>query len=102
MTEGITDQPDLIMNRFITIVDDTTGAYTVSLKTGDVLVAQLFTDVTDGEVDDVQSFYFTPISLTGFSASAGGDEAQTFSSPFRIAPSEAGIVYYRFPVLAAV
>jgi len=33
--------------------------------------------------------------LTGFSASAGGDEAQTFSSPFRAGASDVGIVYYK-------
>lgn len=101
MTEDITDQPDQVMNHFVTIVDDTTGTYTISPQTGDVLLAQFFTD-ENTTVDEVQSFYFLPVVLTGFNASAGGDEAQTFSSPFRAAPSTNGVVYYRFPVLAAV
>lgn len=99
MTEGITDQPEAIMNHFVTIADETTGTYTISPKDGEELIAQLYTD-EGGDVDEVISFYFLPIVLTGFSASAGGDEAQTFSSPFRAAPSDVGVVYYRFPVLA--
>ena len=99
MIDSVTDQSGAIMNHFVAIADETSGTYTISPKDGDIIIAQLYTDDSE-ETDGVISFYFLPIVLTGFSASAGGDEAQTFSSPFRAAPSDVGVVYYRFPVLA--
>ena len=99
MVTDITDQPDAIMNHFVSVVDESTGTYTINPKSEVQVLAQLVTDDSD-VADDIFSFYFTPVVLTGFSASAGGDNPQAFSSPFRIGTSEAGVTYYKFPVLA--
>jgi hypothetical protein len=83
------------MNDFVTIVEqDGETLYTILKKAGRELFAQLFTDSTE-DAGEVTGYYFAPIVLTGFSASAGGDDAQAFSSPFRIGPSDVGVVYYR-------
>jgi len=94
MTSGLTDRAEGFLNRFVTIVNQT-GAddYTVNLKDDAEIWVQLYTDFSE-EPGDRTGYYFSPIVLTGFSASAGGDDAQTFSSPFRIAPSDVGVVYY--------
>lgn len=99
MTTDITDQANAIMNHFVSIVDESTGTYTINPKSGTTILAQLVTDDTT-IADETFAFYFTPIVLTGFSASAGGDNPQSFSSPFRIGTSPVGVTYYKFPVLA--
>ena len=94
MISGVTDQANALMNHFVTIATED-GTYSISPKSGQSIYAQLMTDDTS-DVGEFLSFYFLPVVLTGFSASAGGDDAQTFSSPFRAAPSDSGIVYYKF------
>jgi len=94
MTSGITDLDGSMLNQFVTIIhqeDDTT--YTISPKEGIEIFVQLFTDTTE-ESGETTGYYFSPVVLTGFSGSAGGDDAQTFSTPFRIAPSDVGLCYY--------
>jgi len=93
MITGITDKENGLLNQFATIVkqDDTT--YEIFPKESVDLFVQLYTDTTEESGEDT-GYYFTPIVLTGFSASAGGDDAQTFSSPFRVAASDVGVVYY--------
>jgi len=95
MTTEITDAPNGLLNQFVTIVEqDGDTSMTIMPKEGVEVYAQLFTDNTEVS-GEVTGYYFTPIVLTGFSASAGGDDAQTFSTPFRIAPSPVGVCYYR-------
>lgn len=95
MINGITDEPNALLNRFVNIVSQDSSSYTISPKMGSSLYAQLITDDTT-EVGEDFSFYFLPVVLTGFSASAGGDEAQAFSSPFRAGSSTSGVTYYKF------
>lgn len=95
MIQGITDAPNALLNRFVNIVSQDGTTYSVAPKTGSSLFAQLITDDTN-EAGEFYSFYFLPVVLTGFSASAGGDDAQTFSTPFRAASSTNGVTYYKF------
>ncbi len=93
MTSEITDKAGNLLNNFVTIVHQDVADMVISPKEGVDIFVQLYTDVSESS-GDTTGYYFTPIVLTGFSASAGGDEAQTFSSPFRVAPSDVGVCYY--------
>ena len=93
MTSEITDKAGNLLNNFVTIVHQAESEMVISPKDGIDIFVQLFTDTSEAS-GETTGYYFTPIVLTGFSASAGGDEAQTFSSPFRVAPSDVGVVYY--------
>jgi len=94
MTSGITDKAGSLLNQFATIVEQDGTDMVISPKDGDEIYAQLYTDVSEAS-GETTGYYFLPVVLTGFSASAGGDEAQTFSSPFRAGASDVGIVYYK-------
>ena len=88
---GVTDQPGGITSEFISIVntpnDGATADFYASSTT--ILFAELYTnkESTNGENID---FYFLPISLSSYSASAAiqGSPAQAFSSSFRVASSD--------------
>ncbi|RLD22218.1 MAG: hypothetical protein DRI69_01900 [Bacteroidetes bacterium] len=94
MTSGITDRDGRLMNQFVTIVEQAAGEMNIFPKEGYDIYVQLYTDISEAP-GETTGYYFLPIVLTGFSASAGGDDAQSFSSPFRAAPSDVGIVYYK-------
>ncbi len=94
MTSGITDQPGSFLNQFASIVEQDGATMVITPKTDIEFYAKLVTDDTV-EVGETSAYYFLPVVLTGFSASAGGDEAQTFSTPFRAGASDVGIVYYK-------
>jgi len=104
-TVGVTDSKDGFQNQFVSIVKqdaDATEPYSIDMVGDSTIIAQLFTDKTTQE-GEWESFYLVPMTLTGFSASAGGDEAQAFSSGFRVAPVDgAGIAFYEYknPVVA--
>lgn len=97
MTIGVTDDVNGFQNRFVSIVKQDGSTYTVSLANDAVFYVQLFTDATT-TTGEIESFYFMPIAVTGFSASAGGEDAQTFSSPFKVAPSDEGVMFYEYTV----
>jgi hypothetical protein len=94
MTTGVTDLENGIQNKFFTIVKQETGSYSIYPKDESELLAMLYTDDTD-ESGEYIGYYFLPVVLTSFSASAStGDEPQTFSSSFRPGTSDVGVVYY--------
>ena len=47
MVTDITDQPDAIMNHFVSVVDESTGTYTINPKSEVQILAQLVTDDSD-------------------------------------------------------
>jgi len=104
-TQGVTDSKDGFQNQFVSIVkqdDSAAEPYVIDMVGDSIIIAQLYTDKTTTE-GEWESFYLVPMTLTGFSASAGGDEAQAFSSGFRVAPTEgASIAFYEYknPVVA--
>jgi hypothetical protein len=101
-TTQVTSIEGGFLNQFMDIVrqDDTT--YKVILAEGSTMLCQLYADKTADDPGEVEAFYLAPIELTGFSASAGGEDAQSFSAPFVIAPSDdMKFAYYEFTVPAA-
>jgi hypothetical protein len=99
-TMGLTNIVDGFQNQFVTIVkQDNSGVdpadYIISLAEGATVLAKLYVDKTT-ETGEAEGFYYVPISLTGFSASAGGEDAQTFSAPFRVAPTSSGEAVFAF------
>jgi len=99
-TMGITNLAGGLLNQFVTIVaqNDATaspGDYVVNIASDATVLGQLYVDDTT-TAGESEAFYLVPMSLTGFSASAGGEDAQTFSSPFRVAPSDTGVVFYSY------
>ncbi len=99
-TIGVTNLVGGFQNQFVTIVkQDDAGTppadYVISLAAGATVLAKLYVDktVVTGESE---GFYYVPISLTGFSAAAGGEDAQTFTAPFRVAPSASGEAVFAF------
>lgn len=104
--EGVfsTDVTDLeggFLNQFCDIVaqdpsESDPDDYKIFLAKGATMIAQLYADETTA-ADETEAFYLVPLSVTGFSASAGGEDAQTFSSPFRVAPIEgASMAFYKY------
>lgn len=100
-SSGLTSIPGGFQNQFVTVVHQDGSLvdpadYTISIAQGATIFAQLYTDSTEVS-GEAEGFYWVPVSLTGFSASAGGEDAQTFSSPFRIAPDDkAQFAYYEY------
>ena len=92
------------LNQFMDIVrqtPDATTEYKVTLAEGSTLMVQLYADKTANDPAEVEAFYLAPIELTGFSASAGGEDQQAFSAPFVIAPSsEFNFAYYEYTIPA--
>lgn len=105
-TTGVTSVDGGFQNQFMTIVrqnpDGVSPAdYVVSVAEGETMMVQLYADKNADSTGEIEAFYWAPIELTGFSASAGGEDAQAFSAPFVIAPStEAQFAYYEFTVPA--
>jgi len=85
---GTTDQPGGFANAFVDIVDQAGKGGTVSVSKIDnqPLVALLYKQKSDS-VDETVEFYVAPITITSFSDGVSGSDAQSFSSAFRIAPS---------------
>lgn len=100
-TTGLTSIVGGFQNQFVTVVHQDGSLvdpadYTISLAKGATVFAQLYTDDTEVSGES-EGFYWVPVSLTGFSASAGGEDAQAFSAPFRIAPDDkAEFAYYEY------
>jgi hypothetical protein len=101
-TTEVTSIDGGFLNQFMDIVRQTDTTYTVVLAEGSTMLCQLYADKTANDPGEIEAFYLAPIELTGFSASAGGEDAQSFSAPFVIAPSEdMKFAYYEFTVPAA-
>ena len=97
MQVDVTDIEGGFMNGFVTIVKQTPGAAEYEIFPADdkEFYVMLYTDDTTANGTET-NFYFCPVILTGFSASAStGDNPQTFASPFRVAPSLNGVVFYK-------
>lgn len=100
-TSEVTSIDGGFLNQFMDIVRQTEAAYKVTLAEGVTMLCQLYADKTANDPGEVEAFYLAPIELTGFSASAGGEDAQSFSAPFVIAPSdEVKFAYYEFTIPA--
>ncbi len=101
MTVGITDAEGGFQNQFVTIAkldaaQTSPDDYKVYPAQGAAIYAFLYTDKTNVTGEE-ETLYFLPLELTGFSASAtSGDDAQTFTSGFRLAPSDVGVVFYGY------
>ena len=88
-TIGITDVAGGFMNGFIDIVrqQDSGGAVSIDTLNDDPIVAILYKQ-KDGSSGETEAFYVAPATITSFSDSVSGADAQAFSSSFRIAPSD--------------
>lgn len=92
-TIGITGEPGGFANKFIDIIDQAGdgGAITVSTIDDAPIYALLYKQ-KDKSANETEVFYLLPISVTSFSDSASGSDAQAFSSSFRIAPNSDGVI----------
>lgn len=104
-TTAVTSIDGGFLNQFMDIVRQTPGEtveYKVTLAEGSTMMVQLYADKTANDPEEIEAFYLAPIELTGFSASAGGEDAQSFSAPFVIAPSaDFTFAYYEYTIPAA-
>jgi len=87
-TIGITDGANGFIKSFVDQVSqaDAGGAITVTQADSDSIVAILYKQ-KDGSAGETEEFYVVPATLTSFSDSVGGADAQAFSSSFRVAPN---------------
>src|SRR6056297_192236 len=85
-TLGVTDNAGWVMNNFIRIIEQA-SAGTVTVKDIDdsdiYIQGKLQKDTSSGEKE---SFVFAKITILGTSLGASGEDAQSFSGNFRIAP----------------
>jgi len=89
-TLGVTDNAGWIMNNFIRVIKQASaGTVTVNAIDDDDIYIQgkLQKDTSSGESE---AFIFAKITVLGTSLGASGDDAQSFSGNFRIAPGGAG------------
>ena len=88
-TIGTTDLNGGFVNGFVDIVRqaDAGGAVTIDKLDDDPIVAILYKQ-KDGTSGETEQFYIAPATITSFSDSVSGSEAQAFSSSFRIAPND--------------
>lgn len=86
---GTTDVDDGILNSFIDIVRQAGpgGAVTVDQSGDGQLVLLLYKqkDTTAGETEQV---YVAPVTITSYSDTVSGQDAQAFTTAFRIAPND--------------
>ena len=100
-TTEVTSIDGGFLNQFMDIVRQNETAYTVKVAEGSTMLCQLYADKTADDPGEVEAFYLAPIELTGFSASAGGEDAQAFSAPFVIAPGDGlKFAYYEYTIPA--
>lgn len=104
-TSEVTSIDGGFLNQFLDIVrqnPDGTTEYSVSLAQGEIMLVMMYADIKANDPGEIMAFYAAPIELTGFSASAGGEDAQAFSSPFGIAPNDDfSIQYVEYTIPAA-
>ncbi len=88
-TIGTTDTNGGLANSFFDIVrqTDAGGAVTIDKIDGSPIVAILYKQ-KDTDTGETEQFYVAPATVTSFSDSVSGADAQAFSSSFRIAPNE--------------
>ena len=86
---GVTDEDDGILNSFVDIVRQAGpgGAVTIDQAGDGQLVLLLYKqkDTTAGETEQV---YVAPVTITSYSDTVSGQDAQAFTSAFRIAPND--------------
>ncbi len=88
-TIGVTDTDGGLANAFFDIVRQTGagGAITIDHLDSEPIVAILYKQkLTDA--GETEQFYIAPATVTSFSDSVSGADAQSFSSSFRIAPND--------------
>lgn len=85
----ITDSDDGVLNAFVDIVRQAGpgGAVTIDQSTDGQLVVLLYKQKRT-DAGDVEQLYVAPITITTYSDTINGEELQTFSSGFRVAPSD--------------
>lgn len=87
---GVTDADDGILNSFVDIARQATGpgGTVVVDQAGDgqlILLLYKQKDTTSGETEQV---YVAPVTITSYSDTVSGQDAQAFTSAFRIAPND--------------
>lgn len=85
--EGITtlDLSEPMIAKFVTVQkQDSTGAITVINQNDDPLIAVIELNKIDNSDAD-RALFFAPVTLNGYTLGVNIDDAQTFSSGFRIA-----------------
>ena len=85
--EGITtlDLSEPMIAKFVTVQkQDATGAITVINQNDDPLIAVIELNKIDNSDAD-RALFFAPVTLNGYTLGVNIDDAQTFSSGFRIA-----------------
>lgn len=85
--EGITtlDLSEPMIAKFVTVQkQDATGAITVINQNDDPLIAVIELNKIDNSDAD-RALFFAPVTLNGYTLDVNIDDAQTFSSGFRIA-----------------
>ena len=83
-TIGVTDADGGFQNNFIDIVKQSSSTYVINKIDDGLIYAFLYTQESTAS-GETESLYVAPIEITGFSQGASvGDEAQTFSTPFRL------------------
>jgi len=93
-TLGETDSAGWVINNFMrTIEQASAGTVTVTAVDDDPIYIKgvLQKDTTSGEKE---AFFWAKINLLGSSLGASGEDAQSFSSSFRIAPGDPEPTYY--------
>lgn len=88
-TIGLTDADGGIANAFVDILRQAGagGNVTIDKVDNDTIFAVLYKQ-KDTDSGETEQFYIAPITVTSFSDTVAGEDAQTFSSSFRIAPSD--------------
>jgi hypothetical protein len=96
---GTTDQDGGLLNKFVALVDAASGSYDIDAIDDSAIYAELVTQ-KNTDAGETEQFYFAPLTINAFSQGASaGDEAQTFSSGFRISPDDTNgvkLAYYSY------
>lgn len=94
-TLGVTDETGYITDSFIRIISQASnGSVTVSQIDDDPLYIKgvIQGDTSGGETE---AFVWAKVTILSYSLSAGGEDAQSFSSNFRIAPGNPEPTFYK-------
>jgi hypothetical protein len=93
-TLGETDAAGWVLNNFIKVISQSSAGVVTKSPIDDnpiYIKGVLQKDITNGEKE---AFFWARINLLGSSLGASGEDAQNFSSSFRIAPGNPDPTYY--------
>jgi len=103
-TIGETDADGWIANNFLKVIKQTAATtWTVSAVDDDPIYIKgvIQKDTDAGEKEAKEAFFWAKINLLGASLGASGEDAQSFSSSFRIAPGNPNPSFYVRTIPAA-